>query len=99
MGLKKAITYKSIQLDGAYFRAVLPQIDTSKDTMSFSVWVFPSQPNADDQDNMLGDLAAYYSGVPYAIAGANPFTQAYDYLKTLPDFAGATDVLETGQST
>jgi hypothetical protein len=28
---------------------------------------------------------------PYALDGGNPIKQAYDYLKTLPEFAGATD--------
>lgn len=27
----------------------------------------------------------------YDIEGANPFAQAYNYLKTLPEFAGAID--------
>jgi len=28
---------------------------------------------------------------PYALDGGNPIKQAYDYIKTLPEFAGATD--------
>lgn len=28
---------------------------------------------------------------PYQLDGANPIKQAYNHLKTLPDFAGATD--------
>ena len=98
MALSKAITYKSIPLAAAYFRVVRPQIDMPKNTMSFSVWAFPSEATASDQSNMLGDLAAYYDGVPYSVAGSNPFEQAYEYLKTLPDFSGATNVLEVGQS-
>ncbi|CAB3782024.1 hypothetical protein [Paraburkholderia fynbosensis] len=97
MGLKKATTFKSIQLTDAYYRVVLPQIDTSKTTMSFSVWVFSSEAGAMDQENALGELAEFYSGVPYAIAGENPFSQAYAYLKTLLDFAGAVNVFEAGQ--
>jgi hypothetical protein len=27
----------------------------------------------------------------YVMDGGNPFTQAYEHLKTLPEFAGATD--------
>jgi hypothetical protein len=34
---------------------------------------------------------------PYALTGVNPLQQAYDYLKTLPEFTGAVDVLEVGQ--
>jgi len=30
-------------------------------------------------------------GALYALNGSNPIKQAYDYLKTLPDFAGSTD--------
>lgn len=97
MALQKAVTYKSLQLGAAYFRIVRPQIDTSKNTMSFSVWAFPSQATASDQANMLSDIAAYHEAVPYSISGANPFEQGYDWLKTQPDFAGATDVLEAGQ--
>lgn len=34
---------------------------------------------------------------PYVLTGVNPLQQAYDYLKSLPEFAGAVDVLEAGQ--
>lgn len=28
---------------------------------------------------------------PYTLSGDNPFVQAYNYLKTLPEFDGSTD--------
>lgn len=28
---------------------------------------------------------------PYDLTGSNPFNQAYEYLKTLPEFEGSTD--------
>ncbi|QTD91751.1 hypothetical protein [Burkholderia anthina] len=34
----------------------------------------------------------------YDMDGDNPIKQAYEYLKTLPEFQGAIDVLETGQA-
>jgi len=97
MALSKAVTYKTIQMNAAYFRVVRPQIDVAKNTMSFSVWPFPSQATASDQTNLLSDIAEFYTDVPYSVAGSNPFEQAYAYLKTLPEYTGATDVFEAGQ--
>lgn len=34
----------------------------------------------------------------YDMNGQNPIKQAYEYLKTLSEFRGAIDVLESGQS-
>jgi hypothetical protein len=97
MALNKAVTYKTIQMNAAYFRVVRPQIDVAKNTMSFSVWPFPSQATASDQANLLSDLAEYYTAAPYSVTGSNPFEQAYAYLKELPEYAGAIDVFEAGQ--
>lgn len=98
MGLKKAITYKSIEITEAYFRVIRPQIDVSKNSMTINVWVFPTQAASEDPANMLSDRAMYYNDVPYDISGSNPFEQAYAHLKTLPEFEGAVDVFEAGQT-
>jgi hypothetical protein len=40
------------------------------------------------------DSSSFYSKLfecDYSINGSNPFEQAYKYLKTLPEFDGATD--------
>lgn len=42
-------------------------------------------------------FAEEYFTAPYTLTGVNPIQQAYDYLKTLPEFVGAVDVLEAGQ--
>jgi hypothetical protein len=97
MALTLALTYKGINLATAYYRVVGPQIDFSKNTMSFGVWPFSDQASATDAINVLGDAAVTITGAPYSISGVNVFQQAYDYLKTLSEFSGATDVLETGQ--
>ena len=98
MALTKATTYNTVALPNAYYRAVYPQIDFSKTTMSFRVWVYPSQVQADTAGApALDDLAETHSGVPYSLSGANPLEQAYAYLKTLPAYASATNVLEAGQ--
>jgi len=97
MALQKAVIFKSLQIPSAYFRVVRPQIDATKNTMSFDVWAYPSQDAAADQANLLSDICAHYSAAPYSIAGSNPFEQAYAYLKTLPDYEGVVDVFEAGQ--
>ncbi|NIF80129.1 hypothetical protein F3J20_22505 [Paraburkholderia sp. Cy-641] len=97
MALKKTIIYKTINLPDAYLRVVCPQFDLTKKTMSFGVWAFASQDAAGDWNNSLDGAATTYADVPYDMAGANAYEQAYTHLKSLPDFAGAVDVLEVGQ--
>ncbi|UQP02226.1 hypothetical protein L0Z36_10095 [Burkholderia multivorans] len=41
-------------------------------------------------------LEQYFSA-PYVLTSVNPLQQAYDYLKTLPEFATAVDVFEDSQ--
>ncbi|MBC8642139.1 hypothetical protein IAG25_35630 [Caballeronia sp. EK] len=92
MALKKSATYKTLEIPAAYYRVVLPQIELSGNSMSFGVWMYPSQDAAADSNNMLSDAAVSYNGVSFNVAGADPFTQAYAYLKTLPEFEDAVDV-------
>lgn len=43
-------------------------------------------------DNQLGSLVAHKQyEFPLDLEGSNPIRQAYEYLKTLPEFANATD--------
>lgn len=39
---------------------------------------------------------SYYTA-PYTLTGVNPIQQGYDYLKALPEFAGAVDIYEATQ--
>jgi hypothetical protein len=98
MALQQALTYKSISLPSAYFRVVRPSVDPGKTTMSFGLWPYPTQDAASDDANMLGAAAVTFNDVAYDVTGANIFEQAYVYLKTLPEYANATDVLEPGQT-
>ena len=43
-----------------------------------------------DEPNIIPFLENFFS-CPYIIEQENPITQAYKHLKTLPEFAGATD--------
>lgn len=84
MAIKKDIeTSFGINVQSAYHRVMRVQlIDKSK--IEFVVGVFK------DQDTQQYITAKPFSCV-YDIAGNNPIAQAYAHLKTLPEFAGATD--------
>lgn len=62
----------------------------NKTSMDFYVRYYVSAADADTMPALPGD--GIYTNVPFAIAGANDWAQAYAYLKTLPEFAGAADV-------
>lgn len=98
MALQQAITYKSVPIPAAYIRVRCPQIDLTKDMMSFSVSVYPSQSAATDDNALPGVTSPGFVNVPYALTGGNLFQQAYVYLKTLPEFATAVNVMEAGQT-
>lgn len=98
MALQKAFTYKGLAIPACYFRVVAPQVDISKTTMSFRVWPFVTQDQSTDASNALADVTVVVAAAPYSLTGPNIFEQAYEYLKTLPEFEGATDVLEAGQT-
>jgi hypothetical protein len=42
-------------------------------------------------DGVLPHFADAQHECEYSLVGANPIAQAYSYIKTLPDFSGATD--------
>jgi hypothetical protein len=44
------------------------------------------------KDKTKDNLMVSYFNCPYDIDGANPIKQAYLHLKTLPEFADATDI-------
>lgn len=66
----------------AYHRVEGTQVN--KDTMAFQVRSYK------DNSGFPHFADASFNCV-YDMAGANPIRQAYEHLKTLPKFAGATD--------
>jgi hypothetical protein len=83
MAISKTIeTLTGIQVSDAYFR-VESVIVHSKTEMQFSLrgYVSVDKPAFDNKS----------FSCKYDIEGANVHTQAYEYLKTLPEFEGATD--------
>jgi len=84
MALQKTIeTEHGVTVDDAYIRIERLFVHV-KDEVSFKLrfYASPSKPFIKEQ-NM---------SAPYTLLGENPFKQAYDYLKGLPEFNGARDV-------
>lgn len=83
MAINKTINTKfGITVPQAYYKIKSVNIE-SKNKMTFIVFIYADKEkvNLDEQ---------FYNCV-YDINGSNPIKQAYEYLKTLPEFAGATD--------
>jgi len=83
MALKKSsTTFYGHQVENAYIRVEALRLN-KKDFMSFNVKFY-----VDVQHKPFEERAFHCD---YDISGANPIAQAYQHLKTLPEFAGATD--------
>jgi hypothetical protein len=84
MALKKtAQTPFGIEIANAYHRVEGLRI-IDKDQISFQIRSY--------KDNSgLPHFADAAAGCAYTLDGANPIAQAYEHLKTLPEFAGAID--------
>jgi hypothetical protein len=84
MALKKTvITPQGFQATNAYHRVEAIRI-TGKTAMQFNVYS-----HIDGQT--VPFFAEYLFDCPYDVSGENPLKQAYEYLKTQLEFAGATD--------
>lgn len=83
MALKIDTTYKGFPISGAYVAVLVPTISMDKTEMAFNIQTSASE-GSEALDNQ-------YITSPYMIDGGNPFSQAYEYLKTLPEFLGAMD--------
>jgi 5-methylcytosine-specific restriction endonuclease McrBC regulatory subunit McrC len=83
MALKKTIiTGFGITVNDAYHRIEGVQL-ISKDKITFQV-----RASIDGQKPHFQDVLFVCN---YVLTGENPIKQAYEYLKTLPEFAGAID--------
>lgn len=82
MALQKSINYKGITVNDCYIRVT--RIDGNKTEVSFGL-AYSANANAEAFNNETHACS-------YDVNGENPIKQAYEYLKTLPEFADATDV-------
>ena len=81
MALQKTIIFKGVSVPDAYIKII--RFDGDKSSLTVGVGYFASP----EHEMLYSDALA----VPYAIDGSNPIQQAYEYLKTLPEFADAVD--------
>lgn len=83
MALSKSVTTpQGFEANNAYHKIGIVSID-NKDTLVFSVTLHKEK-NSSNFKQMSFSCS-------YDIDGNNPIKQAYEHLKTPPDFAGATD--------
>jgi hypothetical protein len=82
MAIKCNITTQSgVTINDAYCRAV--DFSVNKEQVTFTLQYCVDDKKVPFETNRLTAL--------YQLQGANPYTQAYMYLKTLPEFANAKD--------
>ena len=83
MALKKTVTtQQGFDAVNAYHRVEGVQINKNK--IAFQVRSYKDDSGLPNFDNVSFTCN-------YDLAGENPIKQAYQHLKTLPEFAGATD--------
>ena len=83
MALKVDVEFKGIRVVGAYVAVMMSGISEDK-TEQFFTALYRVSPGQD-----IFYSSSYAS--PYNMEGANPFIQAYEYLKNLPEFNGSSD--------
>ena len=83
MALQSSKTWNGVTIQNAYIKVL--SYSGSKTNMSFSVGYFASS----SEPKMFGQEQHECS---VDLNGDNPVKQAYEHLKTLPEFAGAADV-------
>ena len=83
MALRINTMFKNIPINQAYVTVELPQISLDKSTVEFGVWYRTER----GQEQFHAESLS----APYTLSADDPFKQAYEYLKTLPEFIGCTD--------
>ena len=79
MALEKTIEYKGISVLNAYIK--VGRFEGTKEQLTFGVW-YQASASSEPFDSKTLTCA-------YELSGKDPIAQAYDYIKTLPEFAGA----------
>ena len=83
MALSKTITtVHGFEAVDAYHRVESVSL-VGKDQISFHVRSYAAPDTPFFQEDVLS--------APYELSGGNPLSQAYEHLKTLPEFEGAVD--------
>lgn len=85
MALKATVNFKGINVADAYVKVV--NFSGDKNSLAFQVGNYG--PANESGERELFDST--HRSCDYALDGSNALQQAYTYLKTLPEFAGAKD--------
>lgn len=83
MALKVDFDFRGLPVVGAYAEVVHMGFSATKDEHYFTLIYRASKGDA--------EFHAHGYAAPYDLGGVNPFDQAYEYLKTLPEFEGCID--------
>jgi len=81
MALSKTTEVKGLTIQSAYHR--VQKVAVTKDTLVFSVEV--------SADASSAPISMQALSCEYDLSGENAIKQAYEHLKTLPEFADAED--------
>lgn len=87
---KNIITESGLEIVDAYVKIDVLTYDNSEKTASISVNIYSDKSFSDESKPFVERL--YYKAS--LDANLNQLTQAYNYLKSLPEFEGAIDILE-----
>ena len=82
MALKKSVLFKSINIADAYLRIF--QFEGNKDHLHVGL-EFCKDSGSERFDSLT------IQNIPFDINGKNPIAQAYDYIKSQPEFADSQD--------
>ena len=85
MALSTNINFKGIQVTNAYIRVI--NFAGNKTTLGFTAGMYG--PIGENGERQLLDSVQWQC--THNVAGDNPIKQAYQFLKTLPEFSNATD--------
>ena len=83
MAISMDAIYRGISIPAAYISIASRSISLSKEEVAFSVMY-----RVDSNEEPF-DSKSYTA--PYSLQGANPYIQAYEYLKLQPEFLDCVD--------
>ncbi|HFP9250548.1 TPA: hypothetical protein ACTXAM_004174 [Raoultella ornithinolytica] len=82
--LKMTFNYNGVTVVDGVLNVIMPSISTDQTTLSFGLAY-----RATVSDPLLNSETY---NCPYDVTSGDPFTQAYNHIKTLSPFVGAIDI-------
>lgn len=85
MAIKINFNWQGIQLNEVYVRVIRVMVEPNE------MFIYLGYFGPENDKGLRGLLTFKDVNVLYDLAGFNPIKQAYEHLKTLPEFEGAVD--------